>query len=220
MNNYSAYNSTAYATAYPLRYKISDWRQLKNCESNLSRDLHINVSLFLDSKHLNGLRITVEHSKFGTMFSYIVDPKGSLVQNGDNDVKFELTTGQILAELKKWGFYIEFNPTDKLPGNQIQYLMILQQLHFDKIRILAVWDAPNGVKRTSVKIVAFNSEQNGDWMNASYSPSKKEFLDALNEGTAANLSAISETQNYRWDWLYNWIGDINDIIEGQSKIKL
>lgn len=197
---------------WPLRYRISNWKQLSKCESNNSRDLHIVVTSFLNDKRISGTRIKVEHDLFGTMFSTIVDVHGTLVTTMDDGMIYELTTGQILEELRKWGFYVEYNPIENLSGSQLQYLMTLNNLHYDKIRILSVWDAPSGTKEFKNCVVGFNSEQNGDWLNSWYSPSKTEFLDALNNGTAINISAISDTQNYRWDWLYGWVGDINDIL--------
>lgn len=205
----------------PLRYRISDWRQLNKCESNCSRDTWINVSTHLNNHKLNGLRISVENRYEGVVFSYVIGPKGDLIEKNPDGTTFELTTGQILAELRKWGFYIDYNPVIHLPGNQIQYLMTLNQLHFDKIRILSVWGRDNisGSKLCSSKVVAFKSDINGNWLNSSYSPSESEFLSALNNGSAINVSAISDTSNYRWDWLFNWIGNISDILEDQTGIR-
>lgn len=200
----------------PLRYRISDFRQLDKCLSNNSRDLKIVTTTFINDKRLNGLRISVIHSLFGTLFSYVVGAKGSMISKSDYGPTYELTTGQILEELKKYGFYIEYNPVESLPGNQIQYLMTLQKLHFDKIRILSVWDTLRGVKEFKVYVVAFKADPNGDWLNAGYSPSLKEYTKAVNEGTAFNISAISETNDYHWDWLYNWVADIDDILKDQS----
>lgn len=197
----------------PLRYRISDWRQLKNCESNNSRDLKIVTTVFLNDARLNGLRIKVEHPTFGTVFSTIVDPKGTLVDKDEEGYMYQMTPGQILSELKKWGFLIEYVPMDTLSGNQVQYLMTLNQLHYDKIRVLSVWDAPLGVEEHKVHVVAFQSDPLGDWLNSGYSPSRREFLSALEDGTAINITQISEQENYDWSWLYNWVADINDVLE-------
>lgn len=202
----------------PLRYQISNWKQLPNCKSNNSKQLHLHVTDFIQNKDITGVRITLEHEIYGELFSYVVNASGSLVSTFDKDIKYELTTDDILTQLAKYGFLITFHSWEDLSGDQVQYLMTLQNLHFDKIRLLSVWDAPNGVKEFKLHVVAFQVEQLPDWLNAGYAPSKTEFLDALNSGYAINISAISETRNYRWDWLYNWVADIGDVLADNAKL--
>lgn len=197
---------------WPLRYRISDWRQLKDCKSNNSKDLKISTTVFVNTPQLNGLRIRIEHPTFGILFSTIVDPKGSLTSKTEEGYVFQMTPGQILEELAKWGFLVEYLPMDNLSGNQIQYLMTLQGLHYDKIRVLSVWDAPLGVKEFKVHVVAFQSDKLGNWLNAGYSPSKSEYLSALDSGYTINVSSISNAENYDWSWLYNWVANISDIL--------
>lgn len=202
----------------PLRYQISNWKQLPNCKSNNSKQLHLHVTDFIQNNDINGVRITLNHDVYGELFSYVVNASGSLVSTFDKDIEYELTTDDILTQLAKYGFLITFHSWEDLSGDQVQYLMTLQNLHFDKIRLLNVWDAPNGVKEFKLHVVAFQVEQLPDWLNAGYAPSKTEFLDALNSGYAINISAISETRNYRWDWLYNWVADIGDILADNAKL--
>lgn len=202
----------------PLRYQISNWKQLPNCKSNNSKQLHLHVTDFIQNNDINGVRITLDHDVYGQLFSYVVNASGSLVSTFDKDIKYELTTDDILIQLAKYGFLITFHSWEDLSGDQVQYLMTLQNLHFDKIRLLSVWDAPNGVKEFKLHVVAFQVEQLPDWLNAGYAPSKTEFLDALNSGYAINISAISETRNYRWDWLYNWVADIGDVLADNAKL--
>lgn len=202
----------------PLRYQISNWKQLPNCKSNNSKQLHLHVTDFIQNNDINGVRITLNHDVYGELFSYVVNASGSLVSTFDKDIEYELTTDDILTQLAKYGFLITFHSWEDLSGDQVQYLMTLQNLHFDKIRLLNVWDAPNGVKEFKLHVVAFQVEQLPDWLNAGYAPPKTEFLDALNSGYAINISAISETRNYRWDWLYNWVADIGDILADNAKL--
>lgn len=202
----------------PLRYQISNWKQLPNCKSNNSKQLHLHVTDFIQNNDINGVRITLDHDVYGELFSYVVNASGSLVSTFDKDIEYELTTDEILTQLAKYGFLITFHSWEDLSGDQVQYLMTLQNLHFDKIRLLSVWDAPNGVKEFKLHVVAFQVEQLPDWLNAGYAPSKTEFLDALNSGYAINISAISETRNYRWDWLYNWVADIGDVLADNAKL--
>ena len=202
----------------PLRYQISNWKQLPNCKSNNSKQLHLHVTDFIQNNDIKGVRITLDHDVYGELFSYVVNASGSLVSTFDKDIEYELTTDEILTQLAKYGFLITFHSWEDLSGDQVQYLMTLQNLHFDKIRLLSVWDAPNGVKEFKLHVVAFQVEQLPDWLNAGYAPSKTEFLDALNSGYAINISAISETRNYRWDWLYNWVADIGDVLADNAKL--
>lgn len=196
----------------PLRYQISNWRQLPACKSNNSRDLHICVTDFIQDERLQGLRISLEHDTFGVLFACVVNSRGTLVSTIDENITSEFTTDQILTELAKYGFLITYHEYAALTGDQIQYLMTLRQFNFDKIRLLNVWDAPRGVKEFQLQVVAFNIEQNPQWLNSGYAPSKTEFLAALNNGSAMNVSATCKDKNFRWDWLYNWVADIDDVI--------
>lgn len=201
---------------YPLYYRISDFRQLEKCMSNNSRQLHITVSTFVNDSRLNGQRIKVEHDVFGTLFACVTSPKGTLISQSDDGTVFELTTGQILEELKKFGFNITYSPVEHLSGNMIQFLMDIDKLGYDKIRVLDVWQAPLGVKEFTTYIVAFMVKDHGDWLNAGYSPSYTEMTNALMNGTALNISALSKEHNFNWSWLYGWVGDIKDILAENS----
>lgn len=200
----------------PLSYRISDWRQLDHCQSNLSNCLHIVTSVIIDSPALSGLVIKVIHDKYGELFVYTLDAKGSFINENVDGTYFQMTPANILAELKKYGFNIQYNPVEHISGNQLQFLMTLENLHYDKIRILNVWSAPLGVKQFKTYVVAFNSQTLGDWLNAGYSPSETEFVNALIAGTACNVSDLSDSQHYDWSWLYNWVGDISDILAENS----
>ena len=92
------------------------------------------------------------------------------------------------------------------------YLMTLASLNYDKIRLLSVWKVENAQKVFNNYIVAFNIHANEQWLNASYSPSESEFVKALTDGSAINVTAMTKNLNFKWDWLYNWVADINDII--------
>lgn len=205
-----------YQTHMPLRYRISNWKQLENAKSNNSRDLSISVTTFVNDHRLNGQRIKVEHRVFGTLFACVVSGKGTLLTKNVEGYMHEFTPAQILAELEKYGYYIQYNPTEHLNGNQIEFLMTINKLGFDKIRVLSVWDAPLGVKENKIHIVAFNSESNGNWLNSGYSPSKNEYMNSLSNGSAIDVSQLSEQRNFDWSWLYGWVASIDDIIADQA----
>lgn len=196
----------------PLQYQISNWKQLSKCLSNNSKELHIKVTEFIQDDRLSGTRIAVHHDVFGVLFSYIVDASGSIISDFDPNISPNLTVDQILIQLAKFGFLVKFKENENLSGDQIQYLMTLDSLHFDKLRILNFWKSVNGVKQFTTVVVAFQVQYLPDWLNSGYSPNQDEYTTALNNGWAINLSSISKDKHYRWDWLYNWVANISDII--------
>ena len=196
----------------PLHYRISSWKQLPKCQSNNSRDLHISVTDFIQDDRLSGLRIEVNHKQFGTLFACLVSCKGSMISSTDEGFIFELTPDTILSELSKFGFNIKYYPTLSLSGDQIQLLMNVDSLGFDKVRILSVWDTVRGTKYFKHYVVAFKVDSNPDWINSGYSASKTEFANAVVEGSAFNITALSESKDFDWSWLYNKVLSVADIL--------
>ncbi|MBQ3184625.1 MAG: hypothetical protein IJB54_01435 [Firmicutes bacterium] len=194
-----------------LKYKISSWKQLPKCLSNKSKYLHIRVGEYT-TEELSGTRIVVEHEILGTLFACLVNAHGQLLSKNDEGVIFELTPGQILQELEKFGFLIVYNPISELSGNQIEFLMTINKLKYDKIRILSVWNIEHGEKQFKEYVVAFLAKDNPQWLNASYAPSYTEFVAAVSNGSAFNVSSLSECSNYNWSWLHNFVANIDDVI--------
>lgn len=201
----------------PLRYKISSWRQLPKCLSNNSRELRIHVTDFFNNEELRGFRISLEHTTMGVLFCCVLQARGSLITDEDEYGASELSPTEILKELYKFGFYITYEPITALSGNLLDYLITLDKLGYDKIRVLNVWHyTSNGSQESDTKIVAFQANPLGNWLNNGYSANEKEFLDALNAGTAINLTDTSRTKNFRWDWLYGNVLNIEDVIEDNA----
>ncbi len=199
--------------ACPLRYRISSWRQLPNCKSNNSRDLHIKVADYFNNTKFRGFRISVEHSEFGTLFACVLDARGDIVTEKDDYGKTELSTETILSELEKYGFFITYNQKFHLGSEQLEYLFTLKNLGYDKLRIVNVdTKSTTDTDLWSPKVVAFQVDPLGDWLNNAYSPSAKEFTEALIAGTAINITGISETKKFRWDWLKDFVANIDDVI--------
>ena len=192
----------------PLRYRISSWRQLPMCMSNNSRDLSLHVSEFSNNNELKGLRITVEHPKYGVLFAYVVDARGIYVSNISQG---DLETSDILRQLAKFGFFIEFTRASKLSIEQIEYLMNVNKLGFDKLRKFAIPEWTYLGIQTKTYIVVFNSGANQLWLNDKYSPSISAFKDALAKGQALNLTEVSHFHTFNWDWL-DYVADIDDLL--------
>lgn len=204
----------------PLRYRISDWSQLALCRSNNDADMRIEVTSFILNDDLGGTRISIVHPSFGNLFTYIVGSCGSLVASSRNgEYISELTPGEILNELERFGFLVEFSPKEMISGKQIQYLMTLQELGYDKIRILPVHRTHLGEEVFTSYVVAFNVSKHERWLEVKYSPSTKEFETSCIDGTAYNISNVPATKHFRWDWLEGWIGDIRDIIRDYTYTK-
>ena len=119
-----------------LRYKISSWRQLPDCLSNNSRELRIHITDFFNNEELRGFRISLEHTTLGVLFCCVLQARGSIVTDEDEYGASELTPEEILKELRKYGFEITYEPIKGLSGNLLDYLITLDKLGYDKIRVL------------------------------------------------------------------------------------
>lgn len=202
-------------TDMPLRFRISKWEQLVDAQSNNSRDLTISVSNFVGRDTLNGKCIRVIHSNYGVLFACVVGAKGSMISEQADGTVFELPPKTILSELEKFGFMIEYSPSKHLSGNQLDYLIQIEKLGFQKLRLLGVWSTENGYRILEQKIVAFNIKENPHWLDNSYSASQEEFISSLNSGSVINLTNISKAHNYDWSWL-DYVANISDILEDNA----
>ena len=200
-----------------LRYRISDWHQLPQCKSNNSRDLSLRVEDLVQNDILTGTKISVEHTDFGTLFATVIGAKGNLVSENFADHVYNLPNEAIFSELYKFGFVVEYREETVLSAEQIEYLETLQKAHYDKIRFITVEHTVKSIITKETMIVCFLVEQNPDWLNNTYNPTYKEYTDALLNGSAVNISKISNIENYSWDWLFGKVMSIDDILKAQVK---
>lgn len=204
----------------PLRFQISSWRQLPGCKSNNSKHLSLHVSDLFDGNTLNGFRIILEHDKYGILFATVINAQGNIISpesdSPENDlVVHNLPDSEILAELAKYGFYIDFHKNKHLSGDQISYLLTVQKLHYNKVRLLNVWDASTGVKEFTRHLVVFKEENLGRWLNNGYSPSIDEFTNALINGYAIDITHVCCAPRFDWSWL-DFVANIDDIVRDDS----
>ncbi len=199
----------------PLRYNISDWHQLAEVRSNNSRDLFITVSDFLNDDRISGIRIQVKHRHYGVLFACVVNAQGSMISEFSENIVYELTPKQILLQLAVFGFNVIYEPKKHLSSSQLDFLMTIQRLGFDKLRVLNVWHTENNVKVFKWYVVAFNVKENPKWINNGYSPSEKEYTTALSNSSAMNISALSKEKHWDWSWL-DYVANINDILEDNA----
>jgi len=205
-----------------LRFRISQWDQLDQIKSNNSHKLHIVTSKFIQDKRLSGTRILLHHEDFGVLFACVVangdnSIEGTIIDEIQDGLVHEFSPQQIVDELGKYGFIIEYKPTQPLPTHLLIWLNeIHNTLRYDKIRILYVHWFEHGIKRIKWYVVAFNIKDNPDWINNAYSPHEREFKRAIDNGTAVNLSVIGRTQRFNWSWLIGYVMDIQSILEDHS----
>lgn len=195
-----------------LRYKISSWKELPQCMSNNSRKLHLHVLDVVDTE-LKGTLIRLDHDLYGTIFACMVHTSGPMLSTYNYYDVHEFTTEEILKELEKYGFIISYEEDENLDGDQLQYLMTLDQLGFDKIRILNV--ISRGIGEEKVKkplVVVFKISDNTKWLDNTYQCPEKEFQTSIMAGTALNITAISNSKKFKWGFLHDYVLNISDIL--------
>lgn len=204
----------------PLKYKIRNWHQLTQCQSNNSRDLRIEVSDYIQNPRLSGTKIAVKDTQLGTLFACIVNAAGPLITDASDAQIYEFTPSQILSELLKYGFDIEYYPGSELDGAQIQYLMTLDSLMMDKIRVLPVSyrNKVTGQREVKKHIVCFMSGFNPMWLTNTFCPTEAQFIEAINNGSAINITNVSYTNKFDWTWLQGFVGDIKDILQANAEV--
>lgn len=201
----------------PLRFKISSWKQLTGCKSNNDRNLSIKVTNFVNNGYLTGLRIQVVHPHFGVLFAETLNARGTCTTSLDGSdtsvITFQLDTAHILSELRKFGFYVTFNPRKHLPESMLEYLDTLRNLLFDKLRVLNVEERQtDGTNAYKWYVVGFKSCTHKDWLNNTYCASKQEFVEALLDGSAINISELASAKGFNWSWL-DYVANITDILK-------
>ena len=199
-----------------LQYQISNWHQLSKCQSNNSPDLKIRVCDYMQNFCIEGTKIEVIHPCYGTLFAYTILPKGELITDIRNTTTDVMHSSTLLNELKRYGFYVDFVEEYNLPANQIRLLKTLQGLHFDKLRLMSVHEN-NDPSVSTLYITAFNISSNDQWLNAGYSASRKEWEEAILNGSAINVSGLEHADKFNWSWIYNAVYDIDKILSRYSK---
>lgn len=208
----------------PYRYNISNWLQLSECKSNNSVDLYITVKQIIDdgSHRLAGLNIQINHTQYGILFACLVNASGSLLTpDPDSGIIKEFTTDEILEVLNEFGFDVTFEINQHLSGDQISYLITLNDLGFDKLRKLYVFRDDDTIISTSSEklnrhyseyLVAFNVEKCPEWIDLDFTCGYRPFLKALESSGAMNLTDLKQTRGFDWTWL-TYVANIEDIIE-------
>lgn len=203
-----------------LTYSISNWTQATKCLSNNSKHLKICVSNIQYSSKLNGTLLSVVHDSMGALFATLIGGYGSMLTEDSCNNYHEMNVEDILAELKKFGFNIVFNPHQHLSGDQLSYLMNLRELGFDKIRTLNVKvKDTSGTPVTQSVIVVFKvCGSVANWLNNTHTCSEAEFNAAMLTGVALNISGISMSRQFDWSWL-TFVADIDDVLKDNMEVQ-
>lgn len=190
-----------------LQYQISDWHQAPKVQSNFSPELRITVTDLMQNDDINGIVVGIEHKKFGTLFSAMIEPFGELI---DSEVPRSLSRDLILNELKRFGFYVSWVEEVKISNSIATILQTAYNLGFEKLRLVSVHDDTK-LEEQQIYVAAFNIDKLPFWINTNYSPSKSEWERAIVDGNALNLSNLDKN-NLDWSWLYNSMYDILSLI--------
>ena len=202
-----------------LQYNISNWLQLSECKSNNSADLYITVKQVIDdgSHRLTGIIIMVQHTQYGPLFTCLVNASGTLLTPDPvSGIIKEFTTDEILAELNKFGFDVTFEINQHLSGDQISFLMTVNELGYDKLRVLSVQDKPDGLY--SDYVVVFNVEKCPNWIYNDFTCGVQPFITALLTSSAMNLTDLPQTKSFDWTWL-TYVANIEDVIRDNGYIE-
>ena len=195
-----------------LRYSISSWQQATQCLSNNSTDLSISVSSLIGST-IEGQLISVNHTLYGVLFSAMTYGTGTIITDTTTegqDVRW-MTTDEILTQLRKFGFIIEYEPEMHLPGDQISYLMTLYNLGFQHITTIHVLER----KTDNVYVIAFNGDEEPEWLEWPCSTYKSVLDTKVAAGKVLNVSALTYKEHFNWDWL-QYIANISDILRDNA----
>lgn len=172
-----------------LSYEITSWDQITRCRSNTSNNLSCVVK-HLSSDDISGKLIQVEHIQLGCIYSTIITPTGSAI---DNDNVITQSSADILKTLAMYGFDIKFVDGHTLTAAEQAGLLGVKQLGFTHVRNIVV----TGRNATYIKAVAFLN--NPVWVTAScVSISSELFTSYQIMGSLVDLSVILPAVDWSW----------------------
>lgn len=180
-----------------LRYRINNWSQLKDCLSNNSNTLHAYFTAYLGGDRLHGHQIVIEDDTLGVLFAGMIDGGGYYISENDPEGQpiYFLNDSDILRELTRFGFIIEFVPETALPEEQINVLESCQSLGCDYVLRLVVKDNDSAKSH----MVAIDSRKGSEWLAYGKEISAREYSYLLSSGTAIDLERFRTSSD--WSWL-------------------
>lgn len=172
-----------------LSYEITSWDQITKCRSNTSNNLSC-VVRYLSSDDISGKLIQVEHTHLGCIYSTIITPIGSAI---DNDNVITQSASDILKTLAMYGFDIRFVDGHTLTTAERAGLIGVKRLGFTHVRNIVVTER----NATRIKTVAFLN--NPVWVTAScVSISSELFTSYQTIGSLVDLSVLLPRVDWSW----------------------
>lgn len=145
------------------------------------------------------------------MFAAVIQGSGSLLSDKDeqgDDLPF-FTTEQILKELERFGFYINYDVKSHLPDSTVQFLRNLLNLGYDKIsKIVVDMRTTDGLKQVPLTVVFKSYLHNDDILVYGTRISSAQFNSKLIANSIVN---ITNEPDMKWDWV-TYIANIQDIL--------
>lgn len=143
----------------------------------------------------------------------MIKGSGSLISDNDEKglpIPF-LTTAEVLKQIEKFGFIVEYDLKSNLPDQVISYLSMLYNLGYDKISQIGVRtrnEKGQLIIRPTV-IVMKSCEATIDLMKFNRVITEKEFSQKLDLNVVIN---VTNEPDMVWDWL-TYMANIRDILE-------
>ena len=147
------------------------------------------------------------------MFATVTNGQGFILSQSDEDGNELplLTTAEVLKQLEKFGFDIQYEEEPNLSGEQLTFLTNLLDLGYDAItRAKIIYP-----KTTRLVTIAYASNKTTDFLKFDTSVTKAKFDEELENGAIANITKMDKT--LEWDWL-TYTCQIEDILEANSVV--
>jgi len=141
---------------------------------------------------------------------------GTLISDTDEDgvvIPF-LTTEEILKQIQKFGFIVEYNVRANLPGPVISYLMTMLNLGYVKITRIGV-RTPNSdgsIYIRSTVILMKDAPETLDLLRFDEVITISEFMHKLDLNVVVNAT---NEPGMNWDWL-TYMANIEDLLQENS----
>lgn len=199
-----------------LHYRISDWSQVTECLSNNSNSLYLSYIKLKDINRLEGHVIQVNHTTLGTLFAAMIDGNGMLIDN-QTESGYHLpfmSTKDILTQVARFGFYIEYCEKKHLPDKTLVFLFNLMKLNYDRITkvLLQTTNRYEEIIWSPTILVFKSCSDNTDLITYGSKLSRAKYIEKVNKNTVLNVTA----EDIRWDWvdsMYNLSDIVNDNVD-------
>lgn len=185
---------------------------MTECLSNNSKLLYLTISKVIDGTSFQGQILRVNHTAYGVLFAAVIAGEGTLISKTDEHgvpIPF-LTTQEILTQLEKFGFYINYDVKSNLPVSVITFLADLDNIGFTKITVIRVQTVVSHATTLRSKVIAFKpTEDNIDLLTFGCKLSQTKYFEKLQNNSVMNITDEPDTQ---WDWL-TYTANISDILD-------